>query len=240
MRVRFFTEYKRQDRVQIMADEYDSSDFIDKEYFESKTPGKSGGGGAPSAPSVGATNPPPSQAELDSRATEVQQEIEKLRRLQEDLARKKAALEETRRRRLEWETSRKELVHGLTRAVGLLQEAEFSRRQEAEQMAKAIAGLRDALMKVQSIDEESWTKENFEIELTRALTVVENARQEWNSARLKFPFLDGKQDEQSEFVAQKPEFKIPDFYELIKIGFAVSLPLILIILVLIIVILVKR
>ncbi len=33
----------------------------------------------------------------------------------------------------------------------------------------------------------TWTKENFQIELTRALTTLENARMEWNSARLKLP-----------------------------------------------------
>lgn len=229
-----------------MADEYDSSDFIDRDYFESKVKGKSGetGGGnvgTPASPASAPASAPPSREELESRAAEVQQEIEKLRRAQEELQRKKAALEETRRRRVEWETSKKELIHGLTRAVGMLQEAEFAARQEAEQMAKTLVGLRDALSKVQSIQEESWTKENFELELTRALTVVENARQEWNSARLKFPFLDASPDKaQAKSNLNAQSFKIPDFYELLKIGFAINLPLVLIILIAIIVILIKR
>ena len=46
--------------------------------------------------------------------------------------------------------------------------------------------------KVEAIHEETWTAENSDVELTRALTAVENARMEWNSARLKFPLLSGK------------------------------------------------
>ena len=79
------------------------------------------------------------------------------------------------------------MIHNLTRGLGLLEEAEFNARRDAEQMVKTIADFRDALDKIQAIHDETWTKENFQIELTRALTTIENARMEWNSARLKFP-----------------------------------------------------
>jgi hypothetical protein len=58
-------------------------------------------------------------------------------------------------------------------------------------MAKALVDLRDALAKVEAIHEETWTQDNFSTELTRALTTLENARMEWNGARLKFPVLSG-------------------------------------------------
>src|SRR5207249_825364 len=77
------------------------------------------------------------------------------------------------------------------RGLGLLEEAEFNARRDAEQMAKALVDLRDALAKVEAILEETWTKDNFSVELTRSLTTLENARMEWNSARLKFPVLSG-------------------------------------------------
>jgi hypothetical protein len=84
------------------------------------------------------------------------------------------------------------MLQNLTRGVGLLEEAEFTARRDAEQMAKALADFRDSLGKVEAIREETWTAENSDVELTRALTAVENARMEWNSARLKFPLLSGK------------------------------------------------
>ena len=76
--------------------------------------------------------------------------------------------------------------------VGLLEEAEFAARREAEQMVKTLGDFRTALAKIQAIHDEAWTKENFQIELTRALTTIENARMEWNSARLKLPVLAGE------------------------------------------------
>ena len=84
------------------------------------------------------------------------------------------------------------MEQNLTRGVGLLEEAEFGARRDAEQMAKALLDLREALLKVENIHEEGWTKENLNVELTRALTIIENARMEWNSARLKFPLLSGE------------------------------------------------
>ena len=134
----------------------------------------------------------PSREEVDSRVAEAQQKLSELRRAQEELERERAALEETRRRQVELQTGRRELVQDLTRGVGLLQEAEFSARRDAEQMAKSLEAFRDALAKIQAVKEESWTQENFASELTKALTTLENARMEWNSARLKFEVLSGK------------------------------------------------
>ncbi len=122
---------------------------------------------------------------------ERQQRLAELKRAQEELERQRAALEETRRRQIEFQTGRQEMMQNLTRGVGLLAEAEFSARRDAEQMAKALTDLRDALARVEAIHEDSWTQDNFSMELTRALTALENARMEWNAARLKFPILSG-------------------------------------------------
>src|SRR3954469_22888002 len=86
-----------------------------------------------------------------------------------------ASLEETRRRQIEFQTGRQETIQNLTRGVGLLEEAEFAARRDAEQMAKSLADMRDALAKVETAREESWSRENFAVELTRGLTVIENA-----------------------------------------------------------------
>jgi len=120
---------------------------------------------------------------------ERQQRVAELKRAQEELERQRAALEETRRRQIEFQTGRQEMMQNLTRGVGLLAEAEFSARRDAEQMAKALTDLRDALSRIEAIHEDGWTQDNFSLELTRALTALENARMEWNAARLKFPIL---------------------------------------------------
>src|SRR5579864_3300539 len=166
-----------------MSSDYDATEFIDVDLEGRPSTHSAAAAGALQLPRA------PTREEVDSRVAETQQKLAELRRTQEELERERAALEETRRRQLEFQTGRQEIVQSLTRGVGLLEEAEFSARRDAEQMAKSLAGLREALDKVQSVHEETWNQENFGVELTRALTAVENARMEWNAARLKFPVL---------------------------------------------------
>jgi hypothetical protein len=131
----------------------------------------------------------PTREELDQKVGSMQQKLAELKRAQQEIERERTALEETRRRQVEFTTGRQEVVDQITRGVTLLEEAEFAARRDAEQMSKALATLRESLSKVQAVKEESWTRDNLNVELTRSNTLVENARMEWNSARLKFQFL---------------------------------------------------
>jgi hypothetical protein len=160
---------------------------------------------------------------------ETQQKLAELKRVQEELERERAALEETRRRQIEFQTGRQEILQNLTRGVGLLEEAEFTARRDAEQMGKSLGDMREALVKVEALHEEGWTKENFSIELTRALTTIENARMEWNAARLKFSVLSGNSheaDAQSSKDGNLSETLMAgrSFGELCKVGLALTWP----------------
>ena len=202
-----------------MAGEYDSSEFIDSDFTAQKSPYSA-----------------PTREEVDRRVVEAQQKLVELKRAQEELERERSGLEELRRRQNEYQNGRQEIMQQLTRGLGLLEEAEFSTRRDAELMVKTIADFRLALEKVQAIHDETWNKENFQIELTRALTTVENARMEWNSARLKLPVLAGETKTQS-----TPERNSPfataatgsslanmSFGQLCKIGLALTWPLLLV------------
>jgi hypothetical protein len=212
-----------------MASNYDPTEFVDSDFESHKTP-------APGAAAVGGSAPAlraPSREEVDGRVLEAQQRLAELKRAQEELERERAALEETRRRQMEFQTGRSEMIQSLTRGVGLLEEAEFGCRRDAEQMSKALVELRDALDKIQAIHEETWTKDNFSMELTRALTTLENARMEWNTARLKFTVLAGVSGQES--APQPVEEPAPlhgladlSFAELCRFGFALTWPLALI------------
>jgi hypothetical protein len=166
---------------------------------------------------------------VDRKVVEAQQKLAELKRAQEDLERERATLEELRRRQLEFQNGRQEMVRHLTRGLGLLEEAEFNARRDAEQMVKTVGDFRAALQKIQAIHDEIWTKENFQIELTRALTTIENARMEWNSARLKLPVLAGEAAQKTEAeTAPAPAvspFAGMSLGEMCKIGFAMNWPL---------------
>ena len=207
-----------------MSSDYDATEFVDGDFQAHKSPGSSTTAGA------GQPQRAPTREEVDSRVAEAQQKLAELKREQEELERQRAALEETRRRQMEFQTGRQETVQNLTRGVGLLEEAEFTARRDAEQMAKALVDLRDALFKVQAIHEETWTKDNFSTELTRALTTLENARMEWNAARLKFPVLSGPVPEGGASAAdaaapRSPLLATHSFGELCRLGLALTWPL---------------
>ena len=169
-----------------MSSEYDATEFVDPDFQSHKSSQNT------ASALAGAMQRAPTREEVDLRVTEAQQKLAELKRAQEELERERGALEELRRRQMEFQTGRQEMIHSLTRGLGLLEEAEFTARRDAEQMAKAIADLRDALAKVEAVHEETWNKDNFNVELTSALTAIENARMEWNGARLKFPVLSGQ------------------------------------------------
>src|SRR5262245_59375779 len=156
-----------------MSNEFDASEFIDDD-FQAARKAPSGVAANPFAVPAGEASRAPSREEVDSKVGETQNKLAELKRIQQELERERDALEETRRRQLEFTAGRQEMVQNLTRGVGLLEEAEFAARRDAEQMAKALAELREAQDKVQAIHEETWTKDNLHVELTRALTVVEN------------------------------------------------------------------
>jgi chromosome segregation ATPase len=199
-----------------MAGEYDSTEFIDTDFTAQKSP-------------VSA----PTRDDTDRKVVEAQQKLVELRRAQEELERERAGLEELRRRQTELQTGRQEIVQQLTRGLGLLEEAEFTARRDAEQMVKTLGDFRAALAKVQAIRDETWTKENFQSELTRALTILENARMEWNSARLKLPALAGETKTavaagNDAAAVAAPAFAGLSFGQLCKMGFAFTWPLLVV------------
>ena len=200
-----------------MAGEYDSTEFIDTDFTAQKSPFAA-----------------PTRDDVDRKVVEAQQKLVELKRAQEELERERAGLEELRRRQNEFTNGRQEIIQQLTRGLGLLEEAEFAARRDAEQMVKTVGDFRAALAKVQAIHDETWTKENFQIELTRALTTIENARMEWNSARLKISALAGETKnavaalEKNSAPSTAPSLADLSFGQLCKIGFAFTWPLLLV------------
>ena len=204
-----------------MPADFDATDFIDGDFQEQKTP--------VAGIAASQISRAPTREEVDSRVAEAQQKLADLKRAQEVLERERASLEETRRRQREYQTGREEMTQHLTRGLGLLEKAEFEARRDAEQMARTLADFREALAKIEAVHHEAWTQDNFGMELTRALTAIENARMEWNSARLKFPVL-GQPAQDAPAALPSGGSLAPalvaghSFGELCRLGFALTWP----------------
>ena len=213
-----------------MSSKFDESDFVDRDLEVAQ---ESADISNESASPQTAPQHPPSQEELTERVSETQQRLVELKQMQEDLEQERTEIEESRRRRSELSTSREDMVQNLTRGVGILEEAELSSGRSAEQLSRTVADLRTALDKINLIDEEGWTEENWNLELTKALTTIENSRMEWNAARLKWPLLDGESHTSSIAAESQPSNKENragldqlTFWQLSKLGLAFTWPLV--------------
>lgn len=223
-----------------MATQFDASEFVDREFEVAQRSFRGASNTMTAKPDEAGRAP--SREQVETQVGDLHNKLTELKRVQTELERERAALEETRRRQQEFTTGREEVVHNLTRGVGLLEEAEFAARRDAEQMARTLEGLREALNKVQAINDQTWTTDNFQIELTRAITAVENARMEWNAARLKWAMLSGeamaKADQDAE--AKPVPWTEKSFAQLFYLGLAFTSPLLLGIVALMIALLLKR
>ncbi len=131
----------------------------------------------------------------ENTTVEVDQELVALRQRQKELEDQKNQLEEAERRRTEYHNGRKEMEENLIRGIGILDEELIQARRQLTLIEKTLSSFSESLAKVQRLNHESWSTESYATELTRALTTLENARMEWNSARVKLPSLDPlKQD----------------------------------------------
>ncbi len=216
-----------------MAAEYDASEFVDDDFRNArKAPASASPFAGPTSAAPDASRAP-TREEVEGKVGELQQKLAALKQAQTDLERERGTLEELRRRQIEFTTGREEMVQHLTRGVGLLEEAEFAARRDAEQMARSLIDLRGALTKVQSIQEETWTNDTLNVELTRAATTIENARMEWNSARMKFNVLNGATAAEPEGAppagrAASQVFPPQSYAEICKLGLAITWPLALV------------
>ncbi|MBF07240.1 MAG: hypothetical protein CL741_08275 [Chloroflexi bacterium] len=171
--------------------------------------------------------------ELDNQVSSLQTKLADLNRAREKLEREKATVEESRRRFAEFQTGREEMMHELTRSLGLLEEAQLEASREAEQMARTMEDLRDALTKVDALEEVDTHDDQWKVHLTRNLTTIENARMELNAARHKWLILSGTgENERESFAAPQPTtngLPMPaSFSQLCLWGLALTWPVLLI------------
>jgi hypothetical protein len=208
-----------------MSAHHNAGEFIDSDF----EPGRPSVCPA-TTPGPNAANRPPTREEIEALVSEKQIKLAELKRAQEELERERAGLEELRRRQAEFQTGRSEILQQLTRGLGLLEEAELNSRRDTEEMARTLVEFREAVQKVQAINEQTWTSENHSVELTRAATTVENARMEWNAARLKYPVLAVAPSTAPGPAAAPARSVFPaevDLFQLFKFGLALNWPLVL-------------
>jgi hypothetical protein len=96
-------------------------------------------------------------------------------------------------------------------------------------MTRTLQGLRESMTKVEAIDESNWRNADWNVQLSRDSAAVENARMEWNAARLRWDVLNSSNllDEdngQTESKPVKPFTEAQSFTDFCRLGFALTWP----------------
>ena len=161
-------------------------------------------------------------------------EIERLRRRQQELEQEKAELEEMARKQRDYEQGKREMIAHLGEGIMALEKKEIQTAQLMEIIVATRSRFRTSLEELEKLDEERWPDAQFREELYKALAIVDDARMEYNKALAKIEILESG----SSSIMETTRPASPDggafmagitkrnFTDWLKIGFALSLPLI--------------
>jgi len=175
--------------------------------------------------------------DMDEQVVNAMQELERLRTRQENLEKEKRDLEEIRRKQEEYERGKREMVERFNQSLLTLEKDELQASRLCDLLGATRKRFKALLADIQGLNEEVWPEEQFRDELNKALSVIEDARMEYNKAMTRIDTLEGTGKtggaEHQPVIFEDGRFSSePEktFGHWLKVGFAASLPLIVVIL----------
>lgn len=183
--------------------------------------------------------------EMTEKSAQATQDLERLRRRQEEIEREKRDVEELRHKMEEYERGRRDLIERFSQSLVTLEKEEVQAQKLSEMLASIRKRFKMMLLELQQIREECWPEDTYRDELTRALSILENARQEYNRSMARLEVVQGER-------GGAPLHPPPAYEEVptpthehpfgywIKVGLAVSLPIMLFLALVVAVILLLR
>ncbi|HMP73671.1 MAG TPA: hypothetical protein PKE55_10455 [Kiritimatiellia bacterium] len=139
--------------------------------------------------------------EVDEQATRALQEIEVLRKRQEQLEQEKRELEDARRKQEDFERGKREVTGSLQRSLTMLERDYLETQRQLELMASTRGRFRELLSELESIQEDAWPEDRVHEELLRGLAVVEEAREDYNKSMARLDAVSQGRGPGSEEVA---------------------------------------
>jgi len=166
--------------------------------------------------------------QLADDVARTQEKLANLRREQESLEKQKRELEDLARRQEEFQSGRGELVDKLTRGLAFLERQTTETHRRVEQLEGATGNFRSHLASLEGIDPTRWSQAEAGKELTRALGLLDVARNDFNQARGKLLGPEAEGGEIAEAPGSAPRTGEQPFIYWLKAGFAFTLPLLVI------------
>lgn len=170
--------------------------------------------------------------EVDNQASVAAQELERLRKRQEQLEMEKRELEELRRKHEEYGRGKREMMDHLKRSLVSLERRETDTQRMLELLGTTRNRFRELLEDLEGIKDESWPEDRVRDELGRSLVIIEAARAEYNKAMAKIEAVKGEApamapNQPAVLFEERyhPQEDEKSFVHWMRIGLAASLPL---------------
>ena len=166
------------------------------------------------------------------------QEIEQLRMRQEALEKEKTGLQDLTRRQEEYEKEKQAIIEKLVQSVVMLEKEETQAIRMVELLSMMRGRFRDTLSELKAIDESKWPDEAFQMELNKAIVIVEDARTTYRQALAKVDAARWQKAGTGDAAAGTLDATSGapgvenDFLHWFKVGLAISLPLMILIILL--------
>jgi DNA repair exonuclease SbcCD ATPase subunit len=169
---------------------------------------------------------------LDSQVQKAQEQLLQLKRQQEQIEKQKRELEELSRRQEELERGRADMTDKLTRSLVVLEREAYDTQKKLEQLRATRESFGQHLELIEAIDPKSWNPSDLHKELSRALSTVDDARAEFSQQRSRLQAADEASGdvalpEAAPDVSELLETGGRSFGQWVKIGMALTLPLII-------------
>jgi hypothetical protein len=123
--------------------------------------------------------------ELAARVSDSSNELERLRRRQEELGRQKAGLETAARKQEEYERGKRDIIEKLDRSLVLIEKEEVQATQMVELLSTMRQRFKETLAELRNIDEERWPQDGVAEELNKAEAIVEDAKEVYKKGLAK-------------------------------------------------------
>lgn len=179
--------------------------------------------------SVGGSNP--LAEDFTGKLQEAQTQIEQLQQQQAEVERQKHELQEINEAKEDFLHGQVELSEKLTTAVTAMDREIFATRQEVDELEQARICFADHLEKISQLNPDGWNNESLRQDLTRAISVLDLAEDEYEQAVSHFS--SGRSASVFGGGGSKPKRSAnsstgeSEFTTMLRNGFAFNLPIII-------------
>lgn len=134
----------------------------------------------------GATGAPPISDDFEGKLVAAQHQLEQLQKQQELVERQKQELEELTQRKEEFLDGQISITERLNTTITAVDRELFDMRQEMEDLEQTRKCFAEHLQKIDSINHESWSRDDLKHELNKAISLLDHAEDEYDEALAYF------------------------------------------------------